>query len=96
LIIKLRGCKELMNNTGELKNKTQRQMQLKFCKTVMELPVPMFGSEIWNLLENENKQIDAAEMCFLRSLIGISLREDIRQNLQIINIEHEILYNGHK
>ena len=55
-----------------LKGKTQLSTQIKFYK-VMAVPVLMYGSENWSLNRSDKRKIEAAEMRFLRPLVGYPL-----------------------
>jgi len=53
----------------------------------------MYFSEIWILTDSKEKRIGAAEMHFVTSVPGITLREritseDVRRNLQILYYRH--------
>lgn len=41
-------------------------------------PTWLYGSETWTLTSNEERRIKNAEMRFLRRILGVSLREQIR------------------
>ena len=61
-------------------------------ETVMAVPVLIYGSESWTFTQNLRKQIEAAEMTFLRRVKGCTLRDhirkaDIRQELNIHSIK---------
>ena len=78
-----------------LKGKTQISTQIKFYK-VMAVPVLMYGSENWSLNQSGKREIEAAEIIFLRPMAGYTLWEkkrssDIREQLGIFNINDELM-----
>jgi len=52
-----------------LENKILRDTSVEFCKTVGTHDLT-YGSDVWVITYN-NRRIDTAEMCFLRSVAGI-------------------------
>ena len=54
----------------------------------MAVPVLMYGSENWSLNRSDKREIEAAEMRFLRPMTGLDKKRssDIRQQLDIFNI----------
>jgi hypothetical protein len=57
----------------------------------MAIPTLLYGSECWTLTKRQKSRLDAAEMCFLRSVAGYRVidhrrNEDIREGLKIIDI----------
>ena len=64
-----------------LKGKTQF---IKFYK-VMAVPFLMYGSENWSLNQSDKREIEAAEMRFLRPMSGYTARmEEGRSALKIL------------
>ena len=64
----------------------------------MAVPVLTYGSEIWSLTETDKRKIETSEMRFLRSVAGLSLRDqkrsvDIRNDLHIYNLNERIKSN---
>ena len=55
--------------TRTLKGKTQLSAKIKFYK-VMAVPVLMYGRENWSINRSEKRNIEAAEMRFLRPITG--------------------------
>ena len=66
------GC--WWNEIWHLKEKTQSATQIKFYK-VKSVPFLMYGSENWSLSRSDKRKIEAAEIRFLRSLAGYTLRD---------------------
>jgi hypothetical protein len=62
------------NIKRNLKNKTRTEIQIKFYK-VKAIPAGLYGSENWVLAEKDKNRLQAAEMRFLRSTMGVT-RED--------------------
>jgi hypothetical protein len=61
----------------------------------MAIPTLLYGSECWTLTKRQKSRLEAAEMRFLRSMVGYLLidhrrNEDIREELQIIDINSRI------
>ena len=61
----------------------------------MAVPVLMYGSENWSLNRSDKREIEAAEMRFLRSIAGYTLWDkkrssDIREQLGIFNINDKL------
>ena len=60
----------------------------------MAVPVLMYGSENWSLNRSDKRNIEAAEMRFLRPMAGYTLwdkkRSDIRKQLGIFNINEKL------
>jgi hypothetical protein len=54
-----------MAKQKKLKNNTVKDTQITLCKTMVR-PLLSRGSKAWSIKEN-NKRIEAAGMCFLRS-----------------------------
>ena len=54
-----------------------RRLKIKIYKTVIR-PVLMYGSETWALRKKEQNLLERTEMRMLRWLLGVSLRERIR------------------
>jgi hypothetical protein len=59
---------------GTLKNKTRTETQIKFYK-VMAVSAGLYGSENWVPTEKDKSRIQAAEMRFLRSTMGVRRRD---------------------
>ena len=62
----------------------------------MAVPVLMYGSENWSLNRPDKRKIEAAEMRFLRPMVGYTLLDqksssDIREQLGIININDKLM-----
>ena len=62
------------------------------------MPVLTYGSEIWSLTETDKRKIETSEMHFLRSVTGLSLRDqkrsvDIRNDLHIYNLNERTKSN---
>ena len=55
-----------------LNGKTQLSTQIKLYKE-MAVPVLMYGSENWILNRSDKREIEAAEMRFLRTMAGCTL-----------------------
>ena len=77
-----------------LRNKTRKDTQLKFYKTVAT-PILKYGCENWILNRKDNRKIEATERRFLRPLAGFTLLDhkrntEIRDNLKIYNMTHLI------
>jgi hypothetical protein len=69
------------------KNKTRTKTQIKFYK-VMVVSDGLYGSENWVLTEKDKNRIQAAEMRFLRSTMGVTRQdrltnEAIRKTLNV-------------
>lgn len=80
-----------------LKGKVREETQLKFYKT-MAVSTLMYGSETWVEKASYRNKIQSAEMRFLRSVKGYSLKdkkrnEEIRQQLNIFTLNDRILNN---
>jgi hypothetical protein len=54
-----------------VKNKTRTETQIKFYK-VMAVSDGLYGSKNWVLAEEDKNRIQAAEMRFLRSTMGVT------------------------
>jgi hypothetical protein len=54
-----------------LKNKTSMETQIKVYK-VMAVSAGLYGSKNWVLAENDKNRVQATEMRFLRSLLGVT------------------------
>jgi len=72
--------------------KTNTDIQMKFYKVVAR-PSLLYGSEIWVTTKRDMTQLEAAEMCFLRSVTGYTRldkirSEVIRKELEISGIQH--------
>jgi hypothetical protein len=67
-----------------VKNKTGNETRIKFYK-VMVVSAGLYGSENWVLTEKDKNRIQAAEMRFLRSKMGVT-RQDRLTNEAIIII----------
>lgn len=57
----------------------------------MAVPAGLYGSEIWTMTKGEKSRLQASEMRFLRSTLGITRRykirnDDIRKELNIFNL----------
>jgi hypothetical protein len=70
-----------------LKNKTRTETQIKFYK-VMAVSAGLYGSENWVLTEKDKNRVQAAEMRFLRSTMGVTRQdrltgEAIRKTLNV-------------
>jgi hypothetical protein len=77
-----------------LAGKIWKKTLLRFDK-IMAIPTLLYGSECWTLTKRQNSRLEAAEMCFLRSVACYRLivhrrDEDIREELQIIDINSRI------
>jgi hypothetical protein len=64
---------------------------MKFYKVVAR-PSLFYGSETWVTTKRDMTRLEAAEMCFLRSVTGYTSldkirNEDIRQELEICGIQ---------
>lgn len=80
-----------------LKGKVREDTQLKFYKT-MAVPTLLYGSETWVDKTSYRNNIQSAEMRFLRSVKGYSLKdkirnEEIRQKLNIFSVNERIFQN---
>ena len=63
----------------------------------MPVPVLMYASENWSLNRSDKRKIEAAEMRFLRPMVGYTLWDkkkkissDIREQLIIFNINEKL------
>ncbi|KAJ4451178.1 hypothetical protein ANN_02620 [Periplaneta americana] len=70
-----------------LRNKTRKDTQIKLYK-VMAIPTGLYASETWTLKEKDRSRLQAAEMRFLRSVVGVTRldhirNEEIRYNLKV-------------
>ena len=77
-----------------LKNRARKETKLKFYKT-MAIPAGLYGAESWVLTSKDKNRIQASEMRFLRSVVGVTRKdqvrnEDIRQSLKICSLNHKI------
>ena len=83
-----------------LKNKTRKETQLKFYKTIA-VPTLLYGSETWITTKKEESRIQAQEMKFLRRVKGCTKLDrirntDIRTELNILDINQKIKENKNK
>lgn len=83
-----------------LKNKVRKDTMIKFYKT-MAVPAALYSSETWTMTSRDKSRLQAAEMRFLRSVLGVTKRdrirnEDIRNQLQIFNLNEEIDHHRKK
>lgn len=81
--------------TRTLKNKARKETMLKFYKT-MAVPAGLYGAESWVLTNRDRSRIQASEMRFLRSVMGVTRmdrirNEEIRQSLNIYNLNNKIV-----
>lgn len=79
---KINGC--IKRNLGQSMSK---EIKLKL-HNVISKPTLLYGSETWVLRAADKRRIETAEMRFLRPLLGLSLRdqiksEEIRKQLKI-------------
>jgi hypothetical protein len=58
----------------------RREVKLRIHNIIVK-PVLHYGSKTWVLREADEKRPEAFEMRFLRSLIGIPLRDKIRTDI---------------
>jgi hypothetical protein len=77
-----------------LARKVRKETLFRFYK-IMAIPTLLYGSEYWTLTKRQKSRLEAAEMRFLRSVAGYRLidhrrNEDIREELQIIDINSRI------
>jgi hypothetical protein len=74
--------------------KVRKETLLRFYN-IMAIPTLLYGSECWTLTKIQISRLEAAKMCFLRSVAGYRsidhrCNEDIREELQIIDINSRI------
>jgi hypothetical protein len=72
----------------------RKETLLRFYK-IMAIPTILYESECWTLTVRQKRTLEAAEICFVRSVAGYRLidhrrNEDIREELQIIDINSRI------
>ena len=73
-----------------LKRRTQKEIQFKLYN-VMATPILLYGSETWNLRDQDLSRIEASETTHLRWIRGCTIvdkirNEDIRNKLEIFNL----------
>jgi hypothetical protein len=56
----------------------------------MTVSVMMYGRENWSLNRSDERQIEAAEMRFLRPMAGYTLWDKRREELDIFNINDKL------
>jgi hypothetical protein len=71
-----------------LKNKTRTETKIKFHK-VMTVSGGLYGSEYWVLTEKDKYRIQAVEMRFLRTTMGVTRQERLTNEAIRKNIKCE-------
>jgi hypothetical protein len=77
-----------------LKNKTRTETQIKFYK-VMAISASLYGNKNWVLTEEDKNRIQAAEMRFLRSTMGVTrqdrlTKDAIKKTLNVYSLNDTI------
>jgi hypothetical protein len=78
-----------------LKNKTRTETQIKSHK-VMAISVGLYGTDNWVLTEKDKNRIQAAEMRFLRSTMGVTRQDRLtneairKKKLNVNSLNHTI------
>lgn len=86
----LNGC--IQRNFGKFMRK---EVQLKMYNIISK-PALMYGSETWVLTAQEKRRLEASQMRFMRSLLGVTLRDRIRSQvirdgLRVRSVVEEVL-----
>jgi hypothetical protein len=71
-----------------LKSKTRTEIQITFYK-VMVVSDGLYGSENWVLTEKVKNRIQAAEMRFLRSTMGVTRQDRLTNEAIRKNVKRE-------
>ena len=88
---KIKRFQGICNTIRKYLKKTRTETQKKFYKVVAR-PSLLYGSETWVATQRDMTRLEAAEMCFLRSVTGYTRldkirSEDVRQELEICGIQ---------
>ena len=82
---------ELKINFGK---QMRKEIQLRF-HNIVSNPALLYGSECWTLRQRDKSRINSSQMRFIRSLIGVTLRdrikiEKIRKQFKVQEIINDI------